>query len=76
LANEAIKLSERRERTTLSRRRKPQQKDIAMGDKSPKSKNKIASQKQNKSDHVDKLKKAEIARGQLAKAKIASSGKK
>ncbi len=47
-----------------------------MGDKSPKSKNKIASQKQNKSDHVDKLKKAEIARGQLAKAKIASSGKK
>jgi len=47
-----------------------------MGDRSPKSNQKIASQKKSKTDEVDKRRKADIARGQQAKTAMAAKGKK
>ena len=47
-----------------------------MGDRSPKSNKKLASQKNDKTARSDKVKKDEIARGQLTKAKAAATAKK
>jgi len=47
-----------------------------MGDRSPKSNQKKASQKKSKTDEVDKRNKANIARGQQAKAATVAKGKK
>lgn len=47
-----------------------------MGDRSPKSNKKLATQKQGKTDKSAQAKKAEIARGQLTKAKLAANAKK
>lgn len=47
-----------------------------MGDRSPKSNRKLASQKQTKTDHADQRKRDEIVRGQQTKAALAAKGKK
>lgn len=47
-----------------------------MGDRSPKSNRKSAAQKQAKTDHIDAAKKAEIAKGQLAKVRAEATKKR
>ncbi len=46
-----------------------------MGDKSPKSNKKLASQKQTKTDHKSRGKQAEIDAGHVRKAQQAKKGK-
>ncbi len=47
-----------------------------MGDKSPKSKRKLADQKQTRTDHLNAKRQAEITRAQLTKARIEATKKR